>query len=212
MTLYTSKHSFPKPEATEAPNGPLQIGALADAIDAKIPFRSKGRSIIETAQTVNPSNGVNTMLGTPDQITGLVVPAEGLLFVSFSALFTVPASAQVAAKIIVNNGADDGPHSLEVNGPTLDAGKVAGAAGQYPIYTGFHGTTGQGRFFLDTNDAAGGWSDDSDSPLIVGAFIPMVAEDQTEQTVTVKVAVRRVSGSGSLGMEQRRLFAYTVGF
>lgn len=45
MTTFTTNFSWPKPAGTDAPDGPTQIGALADAIDAsmfpKVPYLAR---------------------------------------------------------------------------------------------------------------------------------------------------------------------------
>lgn len=89
MTLTTTKQSFPKPEATEPPNGPAQIGALADDLDLKWPVRSKGKSIISAQQGVDHTTGPAgfVYLGTPDRVQNIVLPTDGLIFVLFQAEF-----------------------------------------------------------------------------------------------------------------------------
>lgn len=226
MSTTTTKQGFPVPSAdgSDPPAGHTQIKALGDAIDGAWPIRSRGKSIITAQQLVNPANNVNTMLGTPDQIAGLVVPQSGVLFVSFSALIAYNGSPMTVS-VLVNNGSDDEVGEIGGNvGIKLAGSKTSGAAGEYAIGTAgenfsFGGGTGNysgaGTLKIATTDAQADWVDDSSKPLMLGAFIPMIAEDSDtggEKTVTVKVAVKRNSGSGNIGMRQRRLYAYTMGF
>lgn len=88
MATTTTKQSFPVPSAdgSDPPAGHTQIKALGDAIDAKWPVRSKGKSIIATQQQLD-NNGGFEFMGTPDRVSGIVLPTDGLIMVLFQAEF-----------------------------------------------------------------------------------------------------------------------------
>ena len=75
----TTNYGFSKPAGSDSPNGPVQIGALADEVDAElaggIGFRSRGKSKVTASQTT--SSGTFTLLGTPDRVSGLERRAAG---------------------------------------------------------------------------------------------------------------------------------------
>lgn len=83
----TTRFGFPYPASSDSPNGPAQMQALAEAVDA-VAARAggqSGKSIISAEQSrTNTSYG---LLGTPDRVQNVVLPADGLIYVLFQAMW-----------------------------------------------------------------------------------------------------------------------------
>lgn len=59
MTTYTPNFTLPKPEASETPDGPSQIGGLADRLDTVL-------AAFDANVTIGASNGTTTNAVIPD--------------------------------------------------------------------------------------------------------------------------------------------------
>lgn len=64
MTLTTTNFGLPKPESDEAPNGPLQIGALADAVDDELADIAPSQLTDQTAGKLLIANASGVITGT----------------------------------------------------------------------------------------------------------------------------------------------------
>lgn len=88
MSDSTPIFALPFPESTDPPDGPAQIGALAEEIEdqlvAGVGLRSCGKAIIDAEQSTTSTS--YTLLGTPDRVQDIVLPADGLIFVHYRAL------------------------------------------------------------------------------------------------------------------------------
>lgn len=101
----TTTFALPYPDGDDSPDGPTQIGALAqeveDTLVAGTGIRSYGKSIIAAEQTTTSTT--YTLLGTPDRVQNIVLPTDGLIFVSFRALAAEGLGQGKAAIFLGNN-------------------------------------------------------------------------------------------------------------
>lgn len=97
MTTYTTNWNLPKPEASEAPNGPSQIGALADELDDILTDLSGYCSVVlsndVTADEVTwtPIDTWTTLVQSGEYTVtgeGITVPATGVYRVDLDVLIT----------------------------------------------------------------------------------------------------------------------------
>src|SRR4051794_35389241 len=88
-------HGLPYSTVADPPNGPAQIQALAEGVDTKL--LTGGKSIIATTETTTSAS--YTLLTTPDRVSGVVVPTDGLLCVWFQATWRESASGNAGAAL-----------------------------------------------------------------------------------------------------------------
>lgn len=81
----TTNFALPYPAGSDSPAGHTQIQALADAVDAALPIRSAKKAIVAAEQTTS-SPGTWELLGTPDRVTDITLPTDGLILVAYEAL------------------------------------------------------------------------------------------------------------------------------
>lgn len=82
--MATTTHGLPYPTAADAPNGPAQIQALAEAVDTALLIG--GKSITSTSETrTSTSYG---LLTTPDRVQSVTLATDGLLQIWYQALWT----------------------------------------------------------------------------------------------------------------------------
>lgn len=86
MSDATPLLDLPYPETTDAPLGPAQIQALAEAIEAQLGRTGALGGFSYVAAEQSRTNVAYGLLGTPDRIQNLTVPAGGLLMVGFQAM------------------------------------------------------------------------------------------------------------------------------
>lgn len=104
--MLTTAHGLPKPELTDAPNGPAQIGALAEAVDTKL--LTGGYSEVLTSETTAAA-GANDLATVGPSVT-VTVPANGLVAVHAEVTLSAPSGDAltyltedgVAGAILVN--------------------------------------------------------------------------------------------------------------
>lgn len=206
MTLTTTKHSFPKPESTDPPNGPLQIGDLADDIDALWPVRFKGKSIVSTEQTISHGGSVDTfdLAPTPDRVSNVILPTDGLIAVHFRALAKYAGSAIGEAAIFLGSNQ---LKTISVSGaPAVQKGLVSDAEYQWiwSIAQGLNGgTTGSGNA-----------SDGVTTGLSLGVLGSMCYIEAAAGTYDVSVKWRNQldAGSESVTIKDRRLRVWSMEF
>lgn len=96
----TPNFGFPFSEGSDPPQGNAQIQALAEAVDAAMLHRSRGKSIIAATQT--RTNATYGELGTPDRVEDIVLPTNGLIHILFSAVWNNTVAGAGRAAIFLN--------------------------------------------------------------------------------------------------------------
>ena len=182
----TTNYGFSKPAGSDSPNGPVQIGALADEVDAElaggIGFRSRGKSKVTASQTT--SSGTFTLLGTPDRVSGLEIEEDGLICARFSASLVIPSGCSMEVHIYANQPSPD---------TLIQASTVFGAADH-------------GKYLYTTPS---GLEASSSGPPPIGMLTGAASSDDD---CTVAVEVRRIAGASPVGLSSRLLHAYTQNF
>lgn len=191
----TTNYGFSKPAGSDSPNGPVQIGALADEVDAElaggIGFRSRGKSKVTASQTT--SSGTFTLLGTPDRVSGLEIEEDGLICARFSASLVIPSGCSMEVHIYANQPSPD---------TLIQASHIFGEAdhGKY-LYTTPSGLSVSASQHLDALGSSG--------PAPIGMLTGAASSDDD---CTVAVEVRRIAGASPVGLSSRLLHAYTQNF
>lgn len=108
----TTGWGLPKPALTDSPDVPRDVGALADAVDGHLSTIAgkagvsqsgivrRGKSIVlgeEETASLTPA-----LLATPDRVSGLVLPTDGLIFVAFQALWAFTGLGSALALLYVD--------------------------------------------------------------------------------------------------------------
>lgn len=174
--------------------------------------RSRGKSIIATSQS--RTNTAYGTLTTPDQVTGIVMPTDGVIVVLFNAVWQqATTGADVRAGIFLNgtqlvrgvqNAVANAVQEADLGGTgardtiltTYPLGLVS-AGNSAGSYSGV-ATTGQ-SFGLapDTTDTSTTWG---------GACFIFAAAG------TYTVDIRYKASSGSVTAKDRKLFVWSMGF
>lgn len=170
--------------------------------------KRRGKTITATAESTGSTS--YTTLTTPDEVTNIVLPTDGLLFVAFQALWreTVDGAARAALFLGSNQlkgqkVGDAAPAVQEAEGPgnaniwtplATGAEGLAGRAGSSNTSSGSDVTTGQVVSYDATTGAPG------------GACCIFAAAG------TYTVGVRFKASSGSVEVKERKLWAWTLGF
>jgi hypothetical protein len=107
----TTIFDLPYPAGADSPNGPLQIQNLAERIEEILAAGIRSSGVTDIAASQSTASGVFVELGTPDRVEDIVLPTNGLLIVSYRALW---------------KSASDGEAAIFLNG---DQVKIASASG-----------------------------------------------------------------------------------
>lgn len=114
MTDFTTILGLPKPESTESPDGPTQIGALADALDELV----GDRAFAQVATSESTSGTSFADLATVGPEVSLEVPADSLV--------------AVFAQVTIAPGVQTGTVGLyEATDIAASAAIMAGSAGTH---------------------------------------------------------------------------------
>jgi hypothetical protein len=172
------------------------FAALADDVDAQ--FGSRGKSIIATEES--RTNTAYGTLTTPDQVTGIVVPADAFLFVSYRAL--VKQSVASAATLAIFLSATQAKYPSGSGAPALQETGIGADVNDYNwAYTLASGTLGW--------VAVSGAGDASS--VTTGLFAAQgLAFDVAAGTYDVTVQYK--ASSGSVTAKDRRLRVWTLPF
>lgn len=181
---------------------------LSDGISVR-----RGKSIITATET--RTNTAYGLMPTPDRVSGIVLPADGLIFVAYQA--TWQESVQSAANAMIFLGSNPVSYpSTTTGGQTTNAGNVAGIGNatvnrdtplsSYPqglISTNLFGaayagdaTTGQFVFMGSPSGAVG-----------LGGIATIFAA-----AGTYDVSVQFKASSGSVTAKNRKLWVWTQGY
>lgn len=164
----------------------------------------RGHSLIATSESVA---GLSyAALTTPDRVSSIVVPTNGVLHVSYWAVMTKTAGGS----------AETGAFGLFLNGTQVKSrfgsapasGASAGLFEYATVFSGF-GATVSAAIFTDDNDAGtnilvsgnGGPVDDTTNGHANGAFIPIQV---AAGTYTVEMRFKKTSGA-TITVANRRL-------
>lgn len=99
----TANRGYPYDTGSDPPQGNARIQELAEAVDADVaalPILQAKKSIIAAEQT--RGTGLD-YLGTPDKVTGIVVPPNGLIVVLFMALVKNTSGFEGKAAIVIDD-------------------------------------------------------------------------------------------------------------
>lgn len=199
-------------------SGALDTDNLLDTINELLGLtrgavKRRGKSIIPT--TESRTNVAYGTMPTPDQVTGIVLPTDGLIYVGYQATWQESVNAAAAASIFV------GANQLQIaatnfTGPTVtQAALGTGAAAIDKPLASFPGGLRSSDGLAQTSVYSG----DATTGQLVGvnltgtATLPVggpVAIFATAGTYTISVQFR--STSGSVTVKNRKLWVWTMGF
>lgn len=134
MTTATDRFGFAKPTDVDAADLPTQASAIVEKIEDRLAYAGAqgGRSVHNVEQSrTNTAYGV---LGTPDRVSGLVLPdAPGLLCVAF--FIVLRASVNGAGRVaLFVNGVQKSADAADVGGVSgIVTGPVASPVNPAPI-------------------------------------------------------------------------------
>lgn len=194
-------HNLPYPVAGDPPNGPSQIQALANAVATRLV--SAGKSIIATEESTTSLTYVT--MTTPDEVSSVVLPTDGLIAVFFQAMIKNTADTATAAIFL---GSTQVKVADQSSASPIFAQAGGGSSGNYksivssplgltaadgaPAYTG-DVTTGQ---ILGVNPVSGG-------PCYIFA---------AAGTYTVSVRYKTGINSTSVTVKNRKLWVRALPF
>jgi hypothetical protein len=202
-------------------NGALDVDNLLGAVKDKLGLSDpstvrRGKSIIAASESrTSPAYGT---LQTPDQVAGVAVPTDGLLFVSYQAIWQEQVDGAARAAIFI------GSNQLKVAGyasaaPIVQEARCLGAGGiDKPLATGAQGLVGGPGSdpAIYTGDVATGQALGvlNESGTIDGTpafgFGPCVIDNLAAGTYTVSIQFK--ASSGYVNARARRLKVWTMGF
>jgi hypothetical protein len=162
----------------------------------------RGKSIIATSEST--SSAAYTTLTTPDQVAGVVVPTDGVLYVLYHALWA--SSVASAANAAVFIGANQLKRSnANVAAPVVQEATSGGnVAVNATLASSSIGLTGTQNTGVNQSDVTTGQVIGNDSQ---GSAIAIRVAAGT-YTVSVKFKV----SSGNVTVFNRNLWVYTLGF
>ena len=185
----------------------------------------KGASIIATSQSVTSTT--YTTLATPDQITGLAVPANGLLRVWYNATWQESVASAARAAIFIGSNQLKVPYSQFAGGPVTEAAYTGSASpvntnyalASCPIgligssqsaYSGDVTTDKQGIATAASGIELGGVVELEVLSTPIGFGGPCDVDNLPAATYTISVQFK--SSSGSVTVSNRRLRAQVISF
>lgn len=182
-----------------------------------------GRGKFSLATEQSTTSGSYTYLTTPDQVTGIVLPTDGLLFVAYHATWKMPAGTSGLASIHLGTDAlKTAVYSSAAPGAGQTAANFTGGAAGYSVVA-----TQPSGLFAQTATATS-YGGDVTTGQIVGAgraTAPVVSP--TDETFvhgsvcgpifaaagTYTVGVKFLSdGVNPLYVKNRKLWVWTLGF
>lgn len=191
-------------------NGALDEGNLATATLQKLGLNSgaqvgRGKSIIPGTETTTATSYAVGNLATPDRVSGIVLPTDGLIVVAYQAIWqnTVASNARAAIFIGANQvkkGDGAGAAAVqEVNGPaeTNDDGILFTASGAGLSSGGGAGAATE----VTTGQLVGG----------TGTFGGPAYTFAAAGTYDVSVQFKN-NAAGTTSVKARHLWVWTVGF
>jgi hypothetical protein len=178
-----------------------------------------GKSIIATEES--RTNAAYGLLTTPDRVSGVVLPTDGLIFVIYRALWKTAGAAGTKAGLFL------GANQVKVWDATTNTSQnVEGAdtpgslAGYYPLVLGPSG------FFSPISAGVINWSADAATGMLLGLQGPaesapmdgsqreyggIAAIAASAGTYDVSVQFKN-TGGGAVSAKERKLWVWTRGF
>jgi hypothetical protein len=181
----------------------------------------RGKSIIPTSE--GRTNVAFGLMPTPDQVTGIVVPQDGVVAVLYQATWNESVDASAQAAIFVD-GASARIAQGNVAAPIAVSASCSGGAGiDVPLSTGPAGlmgiagaggvaytgdvTAGQfvGNATFESATAGGTGAPSANAPMGGPAYLFMAAGTHT-------ISVQFLASSGTVTVKNRKLWVWTIGF
>jgi hypothetical protein len=182
-------------------NGTVLAAALADAAKLGITDgASVRRGKTNIATTEARSNVAYGVMTTPDRVSGLVLPSDGLIVVGFQA--TWQESVLGAGRGAIFIGANQLKYAISSGAPGVQEASVGGSSANLdlPVFT-----TGSG---LTATAGSGNYTGDVTTGQILGqGFVVIFAA-----AGTYDVSVQFKASSGSVTVKNRKLWVSTIGF
>lgn len=193
-------------------DGALDVDNLLAAVKQKLGLSDagavrRGKSIVATEEV--RANVAYGLMGTPDRVQSVVVPADGLLVVAFQALFkSSDAGTGRAAIFIAGNQVkiQDAPNRA----PVVQEAATVG--------TDYDPVTTFGGGLIAGTASAGDHASDVATGQVLGVNTtindfyggPCYIHGLAAGTYDVSVQFR--AGSGAVSVKERRLFVWSMGF
>lgn len=179
---------------------------LEDAGISESGIVRRGVTVIATEESTASTS--YTKLTTPDQVSSIVLPSNGLLFVGYQALWKNTVSSNSRAGIFL------GANQVKYNSNNIAAPAVVEAPGGATTgnYQPLH-TNSQGLFGAGTNTTASG-SDVTTGQVIgnwsgaIGGYCAIFA---AAGTYDVSIQYKN-NAAGTLTAKERKLWVWTMGF
>jgi hypothetical protein len=198
----------------------MQHGAIPANQGAIVP---SGKAITSTLETVTST--VYTTLTTPDQVTGVVLPTDGLICVLYQAGWQESVSGAARAAVFI------GANQLKVNdftvpGPSLQAAATNSAPAniRQALWTAHAGLVSSG---LNVNVAIpvttgmavgmrGNWASEYSGTTVAGSSSSIDMSGGPLHIFaaagTYTVSIQFKSSSGTVGAQNRKLWVWTKEF
>jgi hypothetical protein len=192
----TATYGLPFPADTDAPDGPSQLKALAEAVEKAMlmGITPYAPVIIETEQS--RSEATYGTLGTPDEIPGIVVPAGGLLLVEYRAVWKQSVQEKARAAIFL------GENQLKVR--TGNSSTAEALAAAFNAVTNFaYLSTSSALGLQSTASGMSGTLNVTTTGLLAGGFAPKAQSLLCElggTLETLKAAEEAPRGFGGLAV------------
>lgn len=197
-------------------NGNIDLANLSSALQSQFGLTSRGKCIVATEES--RSSASYGTLTTPDQVSDVVLPADGLIFVAYQALWKYSAGGSPAQAAIFLGANQLKVQELNSTAPATQAATCQGSNNTYTaLSTGAHGLVGKG---------GSSYLNPSGNDVTTGQLVG-VARDQSDPYAydsgygaciifaaagTYDVSVRFLAPTGSVTAKNRKLWVWTEGF
>lgn len=203
----TPNLGFPYPGSADDFDVSADIQALAEAVDAQAVVYQGKKSIVaaEQSRTANSYD----YLGTPDRVTGIVLPADALIIVGFQAQWKQVQAGEAVAAIFL--GANQLKRQAGGSGPVV-------AESNSPLATGSYVPLASCPEGLKSSNAnpGGGGSDVTTGQLVgqadTGDWFGLATIFAAAGTYEVGVKFKCTSGIGPVSVKERKLWVWTIAF
>jgi hypothetical protein len=236
VTTTPARFLIPRPEDSDAPDGPSEFNAALDVVDTRLRYagaQGGKSSIISGSQS--RTNVAYGKLGTPDQVSSLVLPADGLILVAFQAVWAESVAGAGRAAIFLDGTAGGGSsNQLKIANVRSSGNPVTQAAAtnegtgvtDHPLFTfvgGLASGVGNGAYGADvtTGQVLGGHAPTTALAQEVNGTVESIGAAPSSvggpvmifaAAGTYDISVQVKSSSGSVTMHDRHLWAWTKEF
>jgi hypothetical protein len=202
-------------------NGNVDETNLATAILSRLGVSDnsttrRGAVAISTAETT--ASGVYTTLTTPDQVTGVALPNNGLLFIAYQATWQESIAGSARAAIFLGSNqlkiANDDVAAPAVQETGLNAGGATAVA--KPLRTcdsgliSRPGTSVPYTGDVTTGQVIGGLAPTDGVPTALGGYSGVCAVFAAAGSYNVSVQYK--ASTGSVTVSNRKLWVWSMGF